>query len=220
MVLHKWIALSGLSVLLAASAHAQSLYCCQDAATGRRNCGDTLPHECKGLAYKILDRAGNVIREVGPPLTAEQKAALQAEEEQKREHEAAMREQRRKDAALLETYSSVQDIDISLARAETELVKAMDLAEGRIKAAWDKRKKLESEAEFYKKGTLPPEIARGLRDADDEIRAYSDVLKSKKADLEKIRAKYAADKQRYLEILSGGGLLSHPDAKRPATPQK
>ncbi len=220
MVSPKQLFAWGLFGLLSASAHAQNLYCCQDAASGRRNCGDTLPRECKGLAYKILDRAGNVVREVGPPLTAEQKAALQAEEEQKREREAALREQRRKDAALLETYSSVKDIDISLARAETELIKAMDLAEERIKAAWEKRKKLESEAEFYKKRTLPPEIARGLRDSDDEIKTYSSILKSKKADLESIRAKYAADKKRYLEIMASGGLLNHPDAKQPATVQK
>lgn len=211
--------LLGLAVFLPA-AQAQNMYCCQDPVTGRRSCGDVLPNQCKGLAYKILDKAGNVIKEVGPPLTPEQKAAKEAEERKLKEQEEALKEQRRKDAALLETYSSVNDIDLSLARAETEFKKAMQLAQEGIEEARKKRKKFEIEAEFYKNRELPPDVARGLRDADDEIRSLTTVLNSKKGDLENVRAKFAADKKRYLEILAGGGLFTHPDAKRQVEQKK
>jgi len=200
---------------------AQNLYCCQDATSGRRSCADVLPKQCKGLAYKVYDRSGNVISEVGPPLTPEQKAAQEAEAKRKKELEEVMREQRRKDAALLETYGSVKDIDLMLARSEADLIKAMELAEEKIEAARKKRKKFENEAEFYKNRDLPPEVARALRDTDDEIKANWSLLNSKKSDLENMRAKFAADKKRYLEIISGGGLNSHPDARRsPGVPKK
>ena len=64
-------------------------------------------------------------------------------------------------------------------------------------------------------------VARALRDTDDEIKANWSLLNSKKSDLENMRAKFAADKKRYLEIISGGGLNSHPDARRsPGVPKK
>lgn len=180
-----------------------NLYCCQDPSTGRRACGDTVPDQCRGHAYKILDSNGNVIREVGPPLTAEQKAQAAAEAQRKKEEEAAQREQRRKDQALLATYSSVQDIDQARSRSEAEVGELMKQAEAKIDALRQKRKKLESEAEFYRNKTLPPEISKGMRDIDSEIKANNSVLEAKKAELEQIRAKYDRDKRRYLE-LSGG----------------
>lgn len=217
MVLPKWNRLTvfpGLAclLLLSSNALAQHSYCCQDPASGRRICGDVLPAACKSVAYKVYDRAGNITEEVGPPLTPEQKIAKEVEERRRVERENAQREQRRKDSALLETYSSIQDIDISLARAEADLVKSMNLAQAQIENAKKKRKKFEEEAKKHKE--VPSEIVRGLRDADDEIRAHSSVIASKKKDLEMVRAKFSADRRRYQEIISGGGHLSHPDAKR------
>ena len=60
-----------LLVLLAVgSAQAASeFYCCQDPANGRRVCGDTLPEQCRGRAYRILDSGGNIVKEVGAPLS-------------------------------------------------------------------------------------------------------------------------------------------------------
>lgn len=188
------------AVLASGQAMGANLYCCADPSTGRRVCADSVPEQCKGRGYKVLDSAGNVIKEVGPPLTPEQKAAKEAEAKRQKEIEAARREQQRKDGALLETYSSVNDIDLSRARAESEIAKAMVQAEKRIEEATKRRKKFEAEAEFYKKKELPPEVARGLRDADDEIKAQKALVESKQKDLEAVRAKFGDDKRRYLEI--------------------
>ena len=206
--------LLGLVNLVLPIVHAQSSFCCVDTATGRRICGDVLPAQCKSIAYNVYDRAGNIIREVGPPLTKEQKIAKEVEERRKVEQENAQREQRRKDSALLETYSSIKDIDISLARAQSDILKSMEFAQVQIDAAKKKRKKLEEDAKKYPKDAIPPEVSRGLRDADDEIRAHTSVQASKKKDLEMVRAKFNADRRRYLEIVAGSGSLNHPDAKR------
>lgn len=212
--LKRFIILSIASAAFGNIAQAQSVYCCHDPVSGRRICGDILPNQCKGIAYKVYDRVGNVVKEVAPPLTAEQKIAKAAQEQRKRDHEELLREQRRKDAALLETYSNIQDIDLSLARAEADFKTAMQSAVERIKLARLKRKKFEGDAEFYKKNQLPPDLRHGLREVDEEIRAHSSVLISKKNDLEAVRVKHAADKKRYLEIMAGGGVFNHPDAKR------
>lgn len=201
-----------IGMLVAGPTLAQNLYCCQDPSSGRRVCADTVPEACKGRSYKVIDRNGTVIREVGPPLTPEQKAELAAEAQRKKEQEALLREQQRRDAALLETYSNEEDIDRMLARAEEDIKKGMAQAEERIAEAQKRRKKFENEAEFYKHKELPTEVRRGLRNADDEIAAQKSLLDNKQKELEATRQKYAQDKKRYREVTSSGNRALHPAA--------
>ena len=154
----------------------------------------------KGQAYSILDGKGNLIREEPAPLTAQQKAEAAAEALRKRELEEQAREQRRQDQALLQTYTSAQDIDRSQARAELEVGAAIKGAEERIAAARQQRKKFEDEAEFYKKKSLPQDIAKGLRDSGHEIKTQQELLDVKRKDLASIQAKYDADRKRYAEL--------------------
>ena len=171
-------------------------YCCE----GGRICGDSLPEQCRGKAYRILDSSGNVLKEIGPPLTPEQKAQAAAEAQQKKELEEHAKELRRKDQALLDTYATPQDIDMAQQKAEADVNLAIKAAEDRIAAARKTRKKFEDEAEFYKKKTLPPEVAKGLRDADHEIKTQQELLDVKKGDAATIKAKYDADRKRYYQL--------------------
>ena len=178
---------------------AGSFYCCTD-PTGRRACGDLLPPQCSGLPYRVFNRQGVLIREVGRPLTPEEKAAQAEMARQAKQMEAHAREQRRKDQALLETYSSLEDVDRMQARAETEVTAAINAAETKIAEARKRRKKFENEAEFYPNRPLPPEVAKGLRDEDAEIKAQTELVDAKKRELELIKSKYAEDRRRYIEL--------------------
>jgi hypothetical protein len=83
---------------------------------------------------------------------------------------------------------------------ERDLATAIKAAEERIAEIRRQRKKFEDEAEFYKKRQLPADVAKGLRDADQEIRAQESVIESKKKDLEAIRLKYDEDLRRFVEL--------------------
>lgn len=186
---------------MASSSHAASeFYCCQDASSGRRVCGDTLPEQCRGRAYRVLDMGGNVVKEVGPPLTAEQKALQALETQRKKKQDEADREQRRRDQALLDTYTTVEDIDLAQKKAEADVNYFISEANARINALRIKRKKFEDEAEFYKKKTIPAELDRELRSLDHEIRLQQELLDLKKKDFETIKTKYDADRKRYFEL--------------------
>jgi hypothetical protein len=187
--------LTALSVQAATPASGR-FYCCD----GGRICGDALPEQCRGKAYRILDSSGNLLKEVGPPLTAEQKAQAAAEALRKKELEEQAKEQRHKDQALLDTYATPQDIDLAQNKAEADVNLAIKGAEERIAAARKQRKKFEDEAEFYKKKSLPPEVAKGLRDADHEIKTQQELLDVKKGDAATIKAKYDADRKRYYQL--------------------
>ena len=207
-----------LLVLLAVgSAQAASeFYCCQDPANGRRVCGDTLPEQCRGRAYRILDSGGNIVKEVGAPLTPEQKAELILENKRRKQLEDASREQRRRDQALLDTYTTAEDIDLAQKKAEADVNLAIQATNERIATAQKKRKKFADEAEFYKKKALPPELEKDLRAIDHEIRLQQELIALKQKEFDTIKAKYDADRKRYFELTRKspttppGGAVSQP----------
>jgi len=181
------------------AAAAGQFYCCND-EHGKQVCGDILPQACYGRAYRELGSSGRTVRNVDAPLTAEQRAQRLAEDERRKAQEAALKEQKRKDQALLETYATEKDIETLRRRAESDVNFSIKAAEEKIAEAHKQRKKFENEAEFYKKKQLPPQVDKGLRDADAEVAAQMTVIASKKKDLETIRIKYDEDRRRFLEL--------------------
>ena len=182
---------------------AGKLFCCND-ANGKQVCGDLMPQECYGRAYRELGDTGRTVRNVDAPLTAEQRAERAEEDEKRKIEEAAMKERQRKDQALLNTYGSVGDIDAMRERALGDVRKSISDSESRIAEIRVRRVRFQDEAEFYKKKQLPPEIQKGLNDADSEIRAQQSVIESKKKEMEIIRAKFDEDKRRYLDLSRRG----------------
>lgn len=178
---------------------AGKLFCCVD-SSGKQECGDILPQVCYGRAYREIGESGRTARMVEAPLTAEQRAQRAAEEERQRAEEAAIKDQQRKDQALLNTYGSERDIEAMRARAQADVYKSIKAAEDKIAEIRALRKKYEDEAEFYKKKQLPPEVRKGLSDADFEIKAQESVIESKKKDLETIRVKYDEDRRRFIDL--------------------
>lgn len=156
----------------------------------------------------MLDSGGNIAKEVGAPLTPEQKAEQIVENRRRKQLEDSSREQRRRDQALLDTYATPEDIDFAQQKAEADVNFAILATIARIDAARTKRKKFEDEAEFYKKKTLPPSLDQDLRALDHEIKLQQDLLSMKRRDFEAIKAKYDADRRRYFELTR----------KAPATP--
>lgn len=198
--MRKLLLASLLLVSLTSAQAAGEFYCCHDISTGRRVCGDTLPDQCRGRAYRVLDSGGNIVKEVGAPLTAEQKAEQVLENRRRKQLEDASREQRRRDQALLDTYAMPEDIDLAQRKAEADVNLAILATVTRIDAARTKRRKFEEEAEFYKKKTLPPELEKELRSLDHEIKLQQDLLDIKKRDFDAIKAKYDTDRKRYFEL--------------------
>jgi hypothetical protein len=190
-----------LSILLIAAGPllAGEFLCCTDAG-GRKVCGDTLPPACTGKGYQIFNSQGVLTREVGPPLTAEQKAAKTVELQHQKEEDARHVEQQRKDAALLETYGSAADIDFMRKRQEDELIAAINGAKDKVIAAQVRRRDLRNDAEFYRNKQLPRDLAKSLSDEEIEIRAQTSFIEGKQRELTLLRAKYDEDKQRYLEL--------------------
>ena len=198
---------------MAGPAMAGNLFCCTD-ATGKQACGDLLPQACYGRAYREVGANGMTVRQVEAPLTADQRAERAAEAEKRKAADAAAKEQRRKDQALLVTYSSEKDIETMRERAGAEVKATIAKAEARIAEIKAQRKKYEDEADFYKNKPLPLDIKKSLLNADTEIKSQRSIIDAKTKELDVIREKYDEDKRRFLELSGGGKPVVTPAAPK------
>ena len=205
------------SALIAGSASAQArIFCCQD-DKGTKVCGDFLPTVCQGRAYEERDNRGFVAKQIEAPLTAEQQARRDAEAAKKAEDAKKAAEERRRNLALLATYSSEKDINSARDRALAEVEKNRKQSQGRLDEANKKKKKIDSDREFYKGKPLPEDVKASVRDNEKEIAAQSAAVAAKVKEAEEVRAKFAEERKRYLELTGKKAMEATADAP-PATP--
>ena len=195
------------STLLAAAPAAaqQRMYKCVD-ARGKVYYTQVPPPECLGRDTLELDKSGMLIRKGQTPtaLTPAQEKAREAERKKKLEDEERAKEERRKNTASLNTYSSEKDIDAARARALKEAELAIAETEKRIVGAQKRRKELESEKEFYVKNPMPLRLKQDIANNEIEIKNQTELLDAKKKEISIINAKYDSDKRRYVELTAQG----------------
>lgn len=186
-----------LFALFSAGPAAARITCCE--VDGKRICGDPPPPQCLTKARTVFGKGG-VAKEIEAPLTAEQRAAREAEEARKKEAERQAQEQARRDRALLESYASEKDFDKARDRAIADAEKNAEQAQNRLDAALKQKDKLAKEQEFYQKKPLPAKLATQIKDNENEIAAQEKALQQKDADIAAIRERFDADKARYLQL--------------------
>ena len=204
------ILLFATSALLAQSATAQvRIFCCQD-DRGTKVCGDFLPPVCQGRAYEERDSHGFISKNVEAPLTPEQQARRDAEKLRKDEEVRKAAEERRRNLALLATYSSEKDINSARDRALAEVDKNMKQSQQRLDEANKKKKKLENDREFYKGKPLPDQVKAEIRDNEKEIAAQQAAVAAKVKEAEEVRGRFAEEKKRYLELTGKKSMEATP----------
>ncbi len=190
---------------VAPAAAQQRMYKCVD-ARGKVYYTQVPPPECLGRDTQELDKSGTPMRKSQTPaaLTPEQQRAREAELKKKIEAEERAKEERRKNTALLNTYSSEKDIDDARGRALKEAQAAIADTEKRIAEAQKRKKELESEKEFYVKKPMPLRLKQDIANNEIEIKNQTELLDAKKKEISIINAKYDSDKRRYVELTAQG----------------
>src|SRR5712691_1905387 len=199
-----WFLCSTLLAVAPAAAQ-ERMYKCVD-AKGKVYYTQVPPVECLGRDTQELNKSGTPMQKSQTPtaLTPQQQKAREAELKKKLEEEERGKEERRKNTALLNTYSSEKDIDDARGRALKEAQAAIVETEKRIAEAQKRKKELESEKEFYVKKPVPLKLKQDITNNEIEIRNQTELLDAKKKEISVINAKYDTDKRRYLELTSQG----------------
>jgi len=177
----------------------QRMYKCTD-ARGKVYYTQVPPPECLGRETQELNKSGSVIRKTERPLNPAELQARDADKKKKAEDAEKSKEERRKNTALLNTYSSEKDIEDARARALKEAETAIADTEKHITGAQKRQQDLEKEKEFYVKKPMPFKLKTEISNVDIEIKNQTALLEAKKKEISSINAKYDEDKRRYLEL--------------------
>jgi regulator of protease activity HflC (stomatin/prohibitin superfamily) len=188
------------AVAFALPATAQKLYKYTDPVTGKVVYTDKLPPEAAGKATEQLNRQGTVVRRNDAAPTPEQLAAREAERRKRLEDQIAAKEEKRKNAALLNTYSSENDIDEARERALKANAEAIRDAERKLAEAQKREKELAAEAEFYQKKPMPKPLQQEVQSNQSALKAVNELLDAKRKETAAIHARYDEDKRRFLEL--------------------
>jgi hypothetical protein len=192
-----------LALLAAAPLAGAQLYVCTD-ARGRTITGDRPPPECADRPVRELRSDGSVRRVIEPPLTAEQKAAREAEAKRQREEAEKQRAQMRRDLALLETYASETEIEETRNRALGSRQQLIDRAVKRLAEHEREKKKLDNEAEFYAKRQMPDKLKRAFEANATLMRSEQKIIDDVRADMDRVNARFDAELKRWRELVSSG----------------
>jgi hypothetical protein len=163
----------------------------------------------------VMDNQGRVLKTLQAPATQAELAAKAAEDERQRDKAKADAEQARKDRILLDSYTTEGEIDLARDRSTHALEQQMEIARN-YTASLSRRQAelLKHKAELGTKG-LPAEEAEELGRVQAELAAQNASVVQKKQDLDRIVARYAADKRRWQEIGEKQG-MARPVSMTPA----
>jgi Domain of unknown function (DUF4124) len=177
----------------------QRLYKCKDAA-GRVYYTQVPPRECLGRDTEELNKSGVVVKQSGRAATPAEIQASEADKKKKAEQAEKEKEERRKNTALLNTYSSEKDIEDARQRTLKEAQTAIEDTQKHITGLQQHQKDLDAEKEFYTKKPLPPKLKQDISNTSIELRNQTNLLEVKKNEIDQINAKYDEDKRRYVEL--------------------
>ncbi len=175
---------------------------------GRKYYGSTIPPQCTGELVEALSAQGTLLFRIEPPLTPEQKAAKEAEEQKAAEAEAARAEQQkaaevqaRRDRALLQTYTDESDIERVRARALASNREASAQVEARIAQLKARQAQLDKEAEkFQDPSQIPDKVQQDRKAVAYDLSLQEQLLASRKREAAEINARYDEEKRKYRQL--------------------
>jgi hypothetical protein len=201
----------GLAVAALLSLPAQAAFRCVD-EKGQTHIGETPPEPCARVVMYEVTSTGRVVRTIPPSLTDDQVKARIADDERRKEADKANFEQKRKDLALLATYSTESEFDVVRDRNIEPINGRIKSAQDRL-AAIDKRTgELEGELEFYKAGKssksgkkneAPPMLVEEQARLKHEKGVLAKNITGYEKEIVDLRAKFDVDKKRWIALKGG-----------------
>lgn len=163
--------------------------------------GETIPPEYAGKDRSELNKAGRVVNRK-EALTPEERAAKEQEEAKKREEAEAALERKRRDKALLNTYTTVKEIDLARTRNLQQVDARLNSLNSQVKMANDNLLGLQKEAEGFAKSNrkIPKSLQEDLQESKTRLAKAQQDLEKAEAEKAAVEARYDADKARFKEL--------------------
>lgn len=173
---------------------------------GNVHYSDRLPPQATQQKRKVLDESGRTLESHDPE--AERRAAeARAREQARLEAERARQEaQARHDRMLLQTYTTVEDIEHVRDDRVAALDSSLNLAREKLERLRGNLAQLEKRAgELRQAGRpLPEDLSRRLAEARRQVQENQDYVARKEAERDEMAQRFAADIERFKELKRAG----------------
>jgi predicted nucleic acid-binding Zn-ribbon protein len=168
---------------------------------GTTHYGETIPPEYANKDREELNKAGRVVNTM-EVMTPERRLAKQQEDAKKREAELAAQEQKRHDRTLLNTYSSVEEIDLARQRSMQQVDARINFLNSSVDSAQSRIISLQKEADNYttRNRKIPNSLSDDLQEAQERLSKLQQDLEKPVAAKAELNARFDADKARYMAL--------------------
>jgi hypothetical protein len=161
---------------------------------------DKMPPEAINKGNVELNKQGVTIKKTDPALTPEQRRVKEAEEERARQVAKAREEVQRKDRALLASYTTEDEIDLSKKRALGTIEGQMQSAQAYIAILNKRKDEINGRVAALNGKPVPASMEREVASVNDELEKQGQLVAAKRKEITTVTARYDADKQRWREL--------------------
>lgn len=170
---------------------AQSIYSCVD-AKGRTLTADRPIVECLDRTQQELTGSGTVKRQLGPSLTAHERAVQEARDKLAADLRAREAEEKRRDRALLLRYPSRSVHQQERATALAQIDEVIKAARKRTAELAAQRKGIQNELEFYVKDPrkAPASLKRQLEESDGSLAVQSKFIGDQEQEKKRVNLRF------------------------------
>ncbi len=167
------------------------VYTCVD-AKGRKLTADRPIPECTDREQKILNPSGTVRAKVGPTLTAQERADLEAKEKREIEERNRTVDEKRRDRALLIRYPNKAVHDQERQEALMQIGVVIQAAQRRLDELAKQRIAIDEEMEFYKKdpAKAPAYVRRQLEENINSQQVQRRFIAEQESEIKRVNLRF------------------------------
>jgi hypothetical protein len=169
---------------------------------------DQIPPEAINKGNTQINKQGYTVKQTDPVDAQKAKAK---EQEAARQREAAAKDkaddaaERRRDRAVLDSYTTESDIDLAKSRSMKTLQSALQSAQSYSAQLNRRKSELLARKEALAGKPVPADIDRELTNIDAELGRQAALIAQKQGQLQEVVARYDADKERWRALKGDAG---------------
>lgn len=178
-----------------------SIYSCE--INGKRITSDRPIPECIAREQRVHNSDGSV-REVRPPVpTADERAEIEARQQQEALARAQQREAIRRDRNLLQRFPNEAAHNKAREAALDDVRKSLKISESRLASLEKERKPLMDETEFYVGRQMPLKLKQSIDANDAATEAQRNLVSNQKAEIVRVNKIYDDELERLRRLWGG-----------------
>ncbi|MCW5621960.1 MAG: DUF4124 domain-containing protein [Burkholderiales bacterium] len=164
--------------------------------------GEIIPPQYRDKSVTQLNQRGVAVKRIDGVLTPEQQKAAEERAEREKAERKQLAAQRRRDMALMNTYTSTKEIEVARTRNLAMPQQAIKGLQPRLKQAQARLATLEGQADKQRDAgrQVPEHLAEDIARQKQVVAEIRADIDRHSTDIESINRRFDADKQRYAEL--------------------